>query len=88
MVFETVGRLGHEGLDLLVRLRRLALDYGKRRPGGGRPVGLNLRRLRVRLEAALVREVADAALLALGCKSSLAINWGAAMHAAAARAAW
>jgi hypothetical protein len=84
-VFETHGRVGEEGLNLLRRLRRMAMDYGKRRPGGGRPVGLNLRRLRARLEAALVREVADIALLSMGCLSSLAVGWNAARHASAAR---
>ena len=86
-VLETHGRVGSEGLALLRRLRRMALDFGKRRPGGGKPVGLNLRRLRARLEAALVREVADTALLAMGCKSTLALGWGAAMHGAIARTA-
>ena len=85
LVFETFGRVGTEGLALLRRLRRMALEYGKRRPGGGRPMGLNLRRLRARLEATLIRETADIALLAMGCRASLAIGWGAARHAAAAR---
>ena len=44
-------------------------------------MGLNLRRLRARLETALLREVADAALLAMGCKSSLAMGWGSAVQA-------
>ena len=86
-IIETLGRVGREGLDLLKRLRRAALDYGKRRPGGGKPVGLNLRRVRLRVEAAVLRETADAALLALGCRSSLAMGWGAAAQAAAAREA-
>ena len=34
LVFETRGRVGEEGLHLLVRLRRMALDYGRRAPGG------------------------------------------------------
>ena len=85
-VYETLGRLGREGSDLLKRLRRMALDYGKRRPGG-KPMGLNLRKLRARLEAALLRETADTALLAMGCQSTLALGWGAAMQAGDARAA-
>ena len=84
LAFESFGRLGQEGHALLARLRRAALDYGKRKPGGGRPVGLNLRRLRLHMESALFREVADAALLALGCKASLALGWQAAQGAAAA----
>ena len=86
-VMEPLGRLGGDGQSLLCRLRRAALDFGRRRPGGGLPFGLNLRRLRARLEAALLREVADTALLALGCRSSLALGWEFAAHAAAARAA-
>ena len=86
-VTETFRHVGREGLDLLKRLRRAALDYVKRRPGGGKPVGLNLRRLRLRIEAAVLREVADTALLAMGCRSSLAMGWGAARHAATAREA-
>ena len=87
LVFETFGRVGDEGLALLRRLRRMAMDFGKRRPGGGRPIGLNLRKLRARLEATLLREIADVALLSMGCRSSLAIGWGAAAHARAARSA-
>ena len=83
---ETFGRLGGEGLALLRRLRRLALDFGRRRPAGGKPLGLNLRRLRARLEAAVLREVADGALLAMGCRASQALGWAAAAHAAAGRA--
>jgi hypothetical protein len=82
---ETFGRLGAEAHSLLTRLRRAAMDFGKRHPGGGRPVGLNLRRVRLHLESALLREVADTALLALGCKASLAMGWHAAQQAAAAR---
>ena len=68
------------GQELLQRLRTLALDYGRRRPGG-RAIGLNLRRLRTHLESALLREVADAALLVCGCCSTLAMGWGAANSA-------
>ena len=42
------------------------MSYGKRRPGGGKPVGLNLRHLRLHLESALLREVADTAPSLLG----------------------
>lgn len=87
LALESFGRMGAEGLALLQRLRRMSLDYGKRRSGSGRPVGLNLRELRARLEAALLREVADVALLSLGCRSTLALGWSAAAHATAARAA-
>ena len=86
-LLETCGRLGSEGQALLQRLRRSCLDYGRRRPGRGGPVGLNLRRLRVRLEATLLREVSDTALLALGCRSTLALGWATAAQAAEAYAA-
>ena len=84
LVFEVFGRLGDEGQALLARLRRGAFDFGKRRPGGGKPVGLNLRSLRVRMVAVLLREMADTALLSLGCRSTIALGWPTAMADACA----
>ncbi len=85
LIFEHLGRLGNDGLNTLRRLRQLSKDYGRAAPGGGPPPGINLRRLRVELEAAVLRGGAERALLALGCRASAALGWaagaGAAQHA-------
>ena len=82
MVMECFGRLGEAGKRTLAALRRQDCDFGRRRPGTAAPVGLNLRAMRTAVEAAVIREVADTALLALGCRSTEACGWKAANVAA------
>ena len=73
LIFETGGRIGHDGLETLAALQRDARMYGRRRLG--RPPGFDMRVLRLSLEVALAREVADATLLSLGCRSAAALGW-------------
>ena len=63
VVFEANGRLGEAGCDALAALVAESRSFGKQRRGGRQ--GLVARRLRLRLEAAVLREEADAVLLAL-----------------------
>ena len=73
VVFEASGRMGRGGIAAITAMDRDARMYGKRRLG--KSPGLNLRSLRVLLEAAVIRHDADAALLSLGSLGTVALGW-------------
>ena len=81
LIFEHLGRLGQAGQATLSRLARLSKDYGRAPPAGGPPQGLNLRRLRVQMEAALLRGAAERVLLSLGSTATSALGWALAAGA-------
>jgi hypothetical protein len=72
---ESLGRLGTEGHSTLRALAQDAAVYGRWRLG--RKPGFNMRELRLKLEATLLRLEADALLLALGCRATSALGWTA-----------
>ena len=72
---ESLGRLGTEGHATLRALAQDSVAYGRWRLG--RSPGFNIRELRLKLEASLLRLEADALLLALGCRATSALGWTA-----------
>ena len=75
LVFEAAGRLGAGSRASLEALLAESRTWGRPRWCGRQ--GLDGRRLRLHLEAAVVREEADAALLALGCRARAVLGWAA-----------
>ena len=73
--FESYGRLGAPGVQLLAELASEAVLYGPLRLG--RPVGLRPRQLRTALEAAVLRAHADKVLLSLGVAAGRLTAWTA-----------
>jgi hypothetical protein len=73
LIFETAGRLGRCGIAALAAMDRDARMYGRRKLG--RLPGLNVRSVRVLLEAAIIRHDADATLLSLGAFGRIALGW-------------
>ena len=76
LVFEAAGRLGVGSRASLEALLAESRAWGRPRRGGRQ--GLDGRRLRLHLEAAVLREEADAILLALGCRARAILGWAAA----------
>ena len=84
---EPFGRLGGRARQVLAALHKESAEYGKLRPGAGRPVALHLRAVRAELEAAVVRAAAQTALLALGASAVQALGWAAGQRGRAPRQA-
>ena len=73
LCFESNGQLSVGGCATLAALAADARDHGRRRLG--RAPGINVRTLRVDLEAALLRALADDVLLSLGSAAADALQW-------------
>ena len=74
---EPGGRIGSMGLRLLASLHRESAEFGKLRPGTGRPQSLYLRAMRAEVETAIVSSAAQLNLLALGTLAVQALGWPA-----------
>ena len=78
---ESFGRFGVQAQQVLAALHKESCEYGKLRPGTGRPTALNLRALRADIEAVVVQHSAQHVLRALGASSLQALGWAGARAA-------
>jgi len=70
---ETQGRFGAEALATLAALANDAAVYGRWKLG--RRPGINIRGLRLKLEATLLRLEADSVLIGLGSREASVLGW-------------